>query len=85
MDKKNKSEWQKADIKFTVNGKKHKFSVVHNLPRMRGTSVEDAFNNWIVKTSKYTDADFCEYIMSKDPSFLCITMGEYSELNKTNQ
>ena len=79
----------KADVKFNIqkNYKKFtkntpvKFSIIHNLPDF-GLDFNAAFENWNVRTKKFTDESLCEYIKSKDPQIIAMTMGEYNKLNQ---
>lgn len=73
---------QKADIEFKVNGKPVSFSVVHNLPSVFGLNISGAVDNWLVRTKEYTADSLCKYVMSKDPSFVCMTMRQYNRLNE---
>lgn len=71
----------KADVSFCVDGKKHSFTVVHNLPKIHGLSFEDALNNWIYRTAKYSATSLCKYIMGKHTGYVCMTMATYNRLN----
>jgi len=71
----------KADIEFKVNDREVKFSVVHNLPKTWGLNIENALDNWLFRTKHYTAKNFCKYVMSKDPSFVCMTMEQYNHLS----
>lgn len=72
----------KADIEFKVNERKINFSVVHNLPKTWGMNIENALDNWLPRTKHYTARNFCQYVMSKDPSFVCMTISQYNRLNQ---
>lgn len=72
----------RADIEFKINGTPIKFSVIHNLSNRFGMSFNDAFENWIVRTKKYTAKSLCKYIMSKDQSFVAMTEKQFQRLPK---
>lgn len=50
---------------FIVNGKPKQFDIVHNL-KENGLEIGAAFANWSVRATKFTEWNFCNYIMSKD-------------------
>lgn len=71
---------QKADIKLS-NGKK--FSIIHNLQNSFGLNIECALECWLARTEKYTAQSFCDYIKSKDTTFIAIPYDLYlKELKK---
>ncbi len=51
-------EWNETHFKLS-NGVLLK--ICHNLPNQ----IQAAFDNWIVRTSKYTEESFCKYINDK--------------------
>ena len=71
----------KADVEFRVDGQLIKFTVIHNLPDIRGFSFMDAFESWIVRAKKYNAKSLCNYIMRKDDSFVCLTEEQYNRFN----
>jgi len=74
----------KADISFSI---KHtdgtnirvRFSVVHNLSETRGLDISAAVENWVERTREFTAKSLCNYIKSKDPEFVCMTMNQYKK------
>lgn len=69
---------QRSEIELS-NGSK--FVIVHNLPDF-GLDINSALQNWLVRTDKFTDENFCEYIMSKDPvNILALTEKRFKELS----
>lgn len=72
----------KADIEFKVNGKPVKFSVYHNLPKIKGMSMDDAVENWVHRTKVFSAKSLCRYIMSKHTEYVCMTEGTFRLLNE---
>lgn len=56
----------KSDVSFEVDGNPVSFSVVHNMPEIKGLSFEDALINWLNRTTEFTVESFCSYVRSKD-------------------
>jgi hypothetical protein len=71
-----------AEIEFEVDAKPVKFSVYHNLPDTFGLSLQDALENWFIRTDKYTAASLCNYIKNKGIEYVCMTETQYKRLNK---
>jgi len=63
-------------------GKTIKFNIIHNMPDVPGLRIEDAVENWIPRTDKYTANSFCEYVNSKNTGFICMTEGAYENMKK---
>jgi hypothetical protein len=78
MNKKN--TLMKGDAEFMVNGKKIKFSIIHDMPETKGLSFSDALTNWVYRTNEYTAESFVEYVNSKHTGFVCMTEDEYNNL-----
>jgi len=57
------------------------FEVIHNL-KSYGIDIEDAATCWIYRTKKFTAKSFCNYVLSKDPSFVCMDSEQYERLSK---
>ena len=57
---------------FKVNGESKTITVKHDLPNVQGLNIEAAFENWKVRTKKFTVEDFCAYIKSKKTGYRCI-------------
>jgi hypothetical protein len=74
-------QWHKADVKFNVNNKSIKFSVIHNLEDNFGMSFNAALDSWLARTNKHTDKSLCKYIRSKGEEFIAFTEKEYEELS----
>lgn len=72
----------KFDVEFVVVDTKIQWSVYHNLQDTFGLSIEDALQNWMFRTRKYTAKSFCKYVMSKDPSLVCMTEKQFNRLNE---
>ena len=71
-------QMQRSEIELS-NGSK--FVIVHNLPDF-GLDINSALQNWLVKTDEFTDDNFCQYIMSKDPvNLLALTERKFKELS----
>lgn len=64
-------------IKFKLRGKPIVFNVWHNLIEL-GLDIEAAFVNWSVRTKEFTEQSFCEYVMSKDISIVCLNEKDYN-------
>ena len=71
----------KTDFKFEVGKATKTFSIYHNLPDTNGLSIENAFDNWLFRTSNYTSSAFCKYVMSKADHFVCMTEKTFKRLN----
>lgn len=69
----------KADVHFEVDGTPVDFSVIHDLPAVKGMSFEDALYCWLARTNKYTAKSLCKYINSKDIPFRAMTEEEYKK------
>lgn len=73
------SEWQETHFQLS-NGVLMK--IYHNLP----DQINAAFDNWIVRTDKYTEKSFCDYINSKRlkglTDHIAYTENEYLKLIK---
>jgi hypothetical protein len=70
-----------ANVKFDVNDKPIKFSVIHNLPQTQGLNFDAALENWLYRTDKYTAKSLCDYIMSKETGYVCMTLSQWKRLN----
>ena len=77
-----KLKFHLANINFEVDDKPIKFQVVHNLPNIKGLSFDDALENWVYRTNKYTSKSLCEYIMNKNTGYMCMTLSKWERLNK---
>jgi len=66
----------KAEVEFKVNGKPIKFTVIHNLPNL-----EDALDNWVNRTKKYTVKSFCNYVMDKHCNFVMMTEKQFKRIS----
>lgn len=59
-----------------------KFSVVSNLPKDFGLNIEDAFQNWLYRTSDFTAESFVEYVNSKNlEGYYTFTREAWNKLN----
>jgi hypothetical protein len=58
MNKKEKHDWTETHFKLS-NGVLLK--IYHNLPNQ----IQAAFDNWLVRTKRYTEKSFCDYINDK--------------------
>jgi hypothetical protein len=65
MNKKEFLETQWIETFFELSDGK-KFSIVHNIERQGNiNSIQAAFDNWIIRTTKYTEKSLIDYINSK--------------------
>jgi len=78
-----------AEIRFKVEDISISFDVYHNLPNTKGLSIDDAVENWVNRTKKYTakslckyinDKSLCNYINDKNTEFKCFTESEFKKL-----
>lgn len=58
------------------------FFIWHNLPDTPGLSIEDAFENWVALTHRYSAKSFVSYINSKFKGYKAYTEEEYKQLSK---
>lgn len=75
----------KFDAEFVVRDTEIQWSVYHNLRKKFGISIDDALQNWLLRTRKFTAESFCEYVMSKDQSFVCMTEKQWKRLNEVDK
>ncbi len=61
---------------------KQEFVVYQNLPDTPGLSINDAIDNWSIRTKKYTAASLCNYIARKQTGYLCITEEQFNNANE---
>lgn len=73
--------WKKHQFELS-NG--IKFIICHNLPNAFGLNIDGAFDNWLARTSEYTDESFAEYIMSKHylHGHYAYTRAQWDKLNE---
>jgi hypothetical protein len=74
------TQFQTHTVEFKLDGKPNAFVVIHNLPNVKGLSIEDAVMNWIYRTRKFTAENFCQYIRSKNTGHVCYTQEEYNSM-----
>lgn len=73
---------QIATIHFKINGKPTTWQIANNLDEF-GVDIESAFDCWQARTDNYTEASFCEYLVSKDQiNFKATPKDIYDLLNK---
>ncbi len=79
--KSTKEQWKETLFQLS-NGTE--FWIIHNLPETQGLNIQGALDNWLVRTDKYTDKSFCDYINSKRhmTGHIAMTKKEYEELLK---
>jgi len=65
-------DWHKHTFELS-NGKK--FDVYHNL----GDQVQNAFDQWVIRTSEYTVESFCQFINEKTEIVLADDLYAYSQ------
>ncbi len=70
----------KTDLNYTRQGKKKQFAVLHN--SLPARTIQQAFTNWLVHTTDYTDADFCKYVESKEVGAVCLTVNDINQLHR---
>lgn len=68
---------ERAQISFKVGRKQYNIDVAHNL-NQHGTSIEAAFENWVHRTTDYSEESFIRYVKYKDKNFLCMS---YNQIN----
>lgn len=56
---------------ISVDGVEITIAIEHNLGSQFGLSIEDAFDNWLVRTDDYTSESFCNYLKGKDSANIC--------------
>lgn len=44
--------------------------------------MDDALINWTDRTKEYTAKSLCDYILSKDTEFICMSENDFNKLNK---
>jgi hypothetical protein len=74
-------------VKFNIERKKFtqkvEFKIYTNLPKIKGMRIEDAIDNWAVRTKEYTAESLCVYVMSKElPDVFCLTEEHYNKIIK---
>lgn len=72
----------KSKVEFKVNNRPITFVIIHNLKNRFGMSFNDALDNWLARTNEFTATSLCEYIKSKDESFVAMTEKQYKRLSK---
>lgn len=72
----------KADIKFKVSRKRVRFYVYHNLPNVKGLSMDDAVVNWIYRTHIHTAESLCDYINNKQTGYSCMMESQFFNQNQ---
>lgn len=73
-----KIELYEACIEFKVRNKKVNFKIIHNIPN----EINNAFESWVYRATYHNDVDLCEYIKSKDPTFIAMTENEFKTFKK---
>lgn len=53
-------------VRFSIEDEITEFNITHNLPDVRGMSIEDAVVNWLFRTDDYSVESLCDYINDKD-------------------
>jgi hypothetical protein len=57
-------------VRFNLNRKKFtekiSFKIYHNLPEVKGMSIEGAIDAWLARTKIFTAQSLCNYIMDKE-------------------
>ena len=43
--------------------------------------MDDAVENWAVRTNQYTAKSLCKYIMSKQTGYVCMIESQWNRLN----
>lgn len=66
-------------LEHTKKGK-IKFKIITNLPDVPGLRVQDAAENWSVRTEDFTAESFCNYINSKHTGFVAVTEEAYLKM-----
>lgn len=76
---KNNEEFSESVIQLSNNAI---FKVYHNLPEIKGLSLDDALQNWLVRTNKFTAGSLCAYIRKKNTEYKIYTENEWKDLIK---
>jgi len=61
-----KNKLRIESIEFTINDVPYRYKVRHNLPNRHGESINDAVNQWLIRTDDYSIGSFIEYVNSKN-------------------
>lgn len=72
----------KSEVQFEANGKLISFTIIHDLPNVRGLSFGDALNAWLLRTLDYTSESFCEYIRSKNTGHIAMNEEQFEAAKK---
>lgn len=62
--KENKAEYTRTELEIP-HGIEEKIVIYHDLPEIFGSSLECAFDLWLIRTTTYTAKSFVDYINSK--------------------
>lgn len=75
--KNSEDQWIKAEVNFKVDKKPVKFYIYHNMPEVPGLNFNAALENWLARTSDFTDKSLVSYIMSKNTGHTALTQESY--------
>jgi hypothetical protein len=77
------SKFNKTKIELS-NGES--FTIVHDFPEMEGSvnTFDSAFQNWLSRTNDYTAKSFVNYVKSKEPNRMFLTLKDYEKILKDN-
>lgn len=70
-------QWIEAQVNFKLDKKPIMFFIYHNMPEIPGLSFNDAMENWLARTSDFTDKSLVSYIMSKNTGYTALTKESY--------
>ena len=75
------NEWKLAEIEFHVDGIKHSFKCINNMPETFGLSLQNAVENWSIRTDDPSFDSLRKYVYDKTPEFRLYTEKEWEELS----
>lgn len=71
--------FKETEFELSINKKKWRFKIIHDMPEIFGLSINDAFENWLVRTDDYTPESFKAYIDSKNIGATVYTEKQYKQ------
>lgn len=74
-----------SEIKIKVGGKEVILEIVHDLPETFGMSIQNAVDNWLIRTDDYTAQSLCDYIKAKSPERLAVTKAHFDMIKEIEE
>lgn len=86
LDENREGNWKKSTARFTLDGEKKSFEIVHNLAD-GGYLFTNILTHWLAETEIFTDRSFCDYVNSKEHITGCraLTIEEFETMFRSNQ